>query len=646
METERLLDETILYGGLPINSAQFLNLASKTILAMTSTDPFPSAQAPAGVNPPNNPYPKITLEESYYNNPFTRDEYLALFRQIDDQFNQSGNYPSKITVPGTGAEVRYAEMVYYAAGVLRARQMLGYLPDLWNRFIIAPEGLAPWTTPATYEQYTSALEQFDGFPFFPNHSRRYYGSSAHEYGMLQLSQSIIGNQKNAYRAGETIYDWVMERWQQVVGYSSGRIQFRGDRTGWDMANDFFHTSGIPVKITCHLMRATGIPCSTSGAAYFPNRGWVNIDVHRSYGSDPLENPFYYDDVPPLTRNMPYPSPSDDFIPHVNAISGQAPVPPQAGEQTVIYLNPSDVLTYGAGYVVDGAGEFDTLVVTVKTVKGYLYYGSTGWPEREQADALGPLIQAAHARGKKVFAGFSTLADRITAEETPDWRQKLNESGQYPNVNLSPCVQAYQDRLVSLLQNLVTNYAVDGIVLDYLFFANLFGTTDTEGHPDCPVGTDWMSGEITDYATYLVNTIKALEPGLPVVITSYPLGRENLYTSLDPVELGHQDLQALSQISDDLLLPFLGTYWVPQDPPYWVGAISDYRALTGEDPWASFLLTEEWEYQPRFYRGLAHMARQSGLSGFGLHTALSSLGELSPALTRARWESLSAIQLQK
>ena len=43
------------------------------------------------------------------------------------------------------------------------------------------------------------------------------------------------------------------------------------------------------------------------------------------------------------------------------------------------------------------GIVPAVILTVKTLKGYLYFGSTGWPEREQQDALGPLIAEAHAR---------------------------------------------------------------------------------------------------------------------------------------------------------------------------------------------------------------------------------------------------------
>ncbi|MDH3626441.1 MAG: family 10 glycosylhydrolase [Acidobacteriota bacterium] len=646
METLRMLDESILYGGQFINSAEFLHLSSRSLLAMTSEDPFPPPQAPAGLIPPNNPYPGITLEDTYYDRPFTRDEYLALLRQLDDVYIASGEYPSSLTVQGTTAEVRYAELVYYAAGLLRAREFQGYLPELWNRYIISAEGLVPWSTPAGFEDYTSALEQSDGTAFFPNHSRRYYGSSAHQYSMLKLARDIYGNTHNAYQAGEKFYDWCLDQWLNTVGYTSGKTQFWGDRSGWEIENHFFHTSGVPRKIISHLFRTVGIPSSTAGAAYFSNQGWINIDTHAPYGSDPLDNSFYYDPVPPGTKNMPHPTSGDDFIARINAVSGLEPVPAAVEERTSVYINPRDVLDYGAPYVVDQSGDFDTLVLTVKSLKGYLYFSSSGWAVREQSDALGPLIQEAHARGKKVYAGFATLADRQTAGEQPDWLQKLNEysSGGYPNLNLSPCVQAYEDQLVTLLQNLVSNYEVDGVVLDYLFFANLFGNTDTMGHADCPNGPSWMADEITDYATTLINTIKAVDPDVETVVTGYPFAIENRYYGLSPVEVGHQDLQALAQVADEIMLVFPGTYWVPIASPYWQTAIFDIRALTGTDPWVSFQIVDEWEYTPRFYRGLARFVRQSGISGFNLHTTLSGLGELSPALTRSQWEKIRAAEL--
>jgi hypothetical protein len=646
METERAVNNIIFYGSQVINSAQFLYLASKSILALTSADPFPPADPPAGLLPPANPYPKIQLEESFYNNPFSKEEYLAFFRQIDNEFEAKGSYPSKITVEGTQAEVRFSDMIYYAAGVLRSKEILGYLPDFWNRYIISVRALVPWGIPLGNEEYTSALESHCGTPFFINHCRRYYGSSAHEYSMLKLAESIYGNSHNPYKAGEKIYDWVKDQWLVVVGYTSGKVQFASDRSGWESAHHYYHTSGVPGKIISHLMRASGIPSSISGAAYFTNEGWVNIDPHKPYGSDPLENPFYYDDVPPRTHNMPYPSLEHDFIPRINEISDQEPVPPQAGETRSVYINPSDVLDYGASYILDNIGNFDTLILTVKTLKGYLYYGSTGWPEREQGDALQPLLVEAHSRGIKVYAALSTLGDRITAGENPDWRQKLNETNGYPNVHISPCVQAYQDRLTSLIENLVLNYDVDGVVLDYLYYANIFGNEDTEGHPDCPMGTDWMPGVITDYANDLASTARSIDPSVPIVIVSYPAVHENRYYGLGHTEMGHQDMQALSQIADDIMLVILGTYWLPVDPPYWQTMIADYQTITGSNPWVTFLLVDEWEYAPRFYRGLVHYGRESGIAGFNLHTPLSTLGELSPALTRAEWEAVNAINLKK
>jgi hypothetical protein len=154
----------------------------------------------------------------------------------------------------------------------------------------------------------------------------------------------------------------------------------------------------------------------------------------------------------------------------------------------------------------------------------------------------------------------------------------------------------------------------------------------------------MSGVLDAYAATLVNTITGADPEVRTVITSFPIGNRNTFDGFDPVEMGHQDLESLAQIGDDVMLVFLGTYWVPAPAPYWQGSIPAYRALTGRDPWVSFALVDEWEYTPRFYRGLVHSARQFGIAGFNLHTLLSTVGEHSPALTRSLWHKVESIDV--
>ena len=196
----------------------------------------------------------------------------------------------------------------------------------------------------------------------------------------------------------------------------------------------------------------------------------------------------------------------------------------------------------------------------------------------------------------------------------------------------------------LLHSLVVNYPIDGVVLNYLYYANAFGETDTVGNPACPEGSTWMSGVLNQYANDLVATIKEANPEVMTVLTSYPLGIENKYRGLQTTEIGHQDLRTMAQITDRVMLVFLGTYWVPRGTQSYIPrAIADFRELAREDPWASFLLVDEWEYMPSFYRGLLNFLRaQSQISGFNLHTTLSAVGELGPALSNVQWNKAKLV----
>ena len=450
METYRRLPDGVQLGARKINTAQFFYLAANHIVAITSDARRAQNISLPGhrIGVPPDPYPAIELEDRFYSEPFSRPEYLQFFRQWIGEFARRSEFPSALTIRATTAQIRFSEAVYYAAGILRAVDMLGRLPELWGKYVISPRGLVPWDTPRGYEEYTSTLSTLASLPFFPETPRRYYASSAHQYDTLKLAKTIIGDENDPFDAGRKIHRWVRSQWLDVVGYSSGKMQFVGmDSSALELANFFFYTSGVPPKVISGLLRAVGIPASPSGAAYFPGRGWVSIDIHEPYGTDPKANRFYYDEIPPKTQNMPYPSPEDDFIGKIKEISRLNPVEPGSGEQRSLFVNPSDVLRYGADYVLDHSGDFDTIIVTVKTVKGNIYFHSDEWTERETRDVLSLLVQEAHRRGKRIFAAVSTLADRTTAEEQPEWRQMLNERKVgpevYPNLHISPCITAYK-----------------------------------------------------------------------------------------------------------------------------------------------------------------------------------------------------------
>jgi hypothetical protein len=188
--------------------------------------------------------------------------------------------------------------------------------------------------------------------------------------------------------------------------------------------------------------------------------------------------------------------------------------------------------------------------------------------------------------------------------------------------------------------------VDGVLLESLYFANLYNSGDTVGHPDCPTGTDWMRVVLRDYAADLATTVRNVDPEVRVLVGTYPQGRNNIFPPFDPADWGHQDVGLLAQVVDDVMLAFVGTPWVHSDPTPWLATIDEFQTITGKDPWITVAMVDEWEYTPRFFRGVANLARQQGIGGFTLHTTLSTVGELSPAYTRTEREKIGLIRFAR
>ena len=93
------------------------------------------------------------------------------------------------------------------------------------------------------------------------------------------------------------------------------------------------------------------------------------------------------------------------------------------------------------------------------------------------DVLQTLIQAAHPLGIKVRAWLPQFHDQAAAKRHPDWQMLALKDGQvvpYSGSNdeeffvnpLNPEVQQYE---LSLIKEVAENYAVDGIMLDWLRF---------------------------------------------------------------------------------------------------------------------------------------------------------------------------------
>ncbi|SFB49550.1 Glycosyl hydrolase-like 10 [Cohnella sp. OV330] len=112
--------------------------------------------------------------------------------------------------------------------------------------------------------------------------------------------------------------------------------------------------------------------------------------------------------------------------------------------------------------------------------GYVFYDSEIAPTApgyEQFDALEDVIAEAHARGIQVRAWIPQFHDKAAFDHDASWKMMALKDGQiapFTGANgneyfvnpIHPDVQAYER---SIIREIVTNYDVDGVVLDWLRF---------------------------------------------------------------------------------------------------------------------------------------------------------------------------------
>jgi len=112
--------------------------------------------------------------------------------------------------------------------------------------------------------------------------------------------------------------------------------------------------------------------------------------------------------------------------------------------------------------------------------GYVFYNSAIAPIApgyEQFDALADVIAEAHAKGIQVRAWIPQFHDKAAFDHDASWKMMALKNGQiapFTGANgneyfvnpIHPGVQAYER---SIIREIVTNYDVDGVVLDWLRF---------------------------------------------------------------------------------------------------------------------------------------------------------------------------------
>ena len=649
METTRRLPPEIQVDGSTLSNEQFLNLAAATLGELAADAGRQNITLYQKAQPDLLRYSHAPLDPNYYDQPFSKDGYIEFFGQICDRHGE-GPGPSTL-IEVNGATVRGVEALYYASHLLRQFALLEQLPGHLKKTIISPQGLFPWETPSDVLEYTSVLNNRSPVPqnpdpFGTHHWTGFYHRyPAHHFDVFSLAREVVGDAETMYEAGRRIYDWARSlnnRWFYNQGGITQLGVYGASQYG-EVLHKQWATSGLPRHIMAVLMRAVGIAASPSGAIYL-NGEWANMDQHRAYGSRLEDNPYYYDSVEqPETYNLEEPTPENAPVQMVREMATEASLSDTAPDHKSLFVNARDLERYGTADIVNQAllGGFTTIILTVKTEEGTTFFEHRHQrPSTRHHDPLSDLIDAAHLEGLEVWAGFSTLVDRQQALAEPNWRQIYAGSvnGAYQQkLHLSACSTEVRNYLTDLVQDLAANYPIDGLVLTGHYFGGYWNGYGWQGpaHPDCPTSEPaWAQNQLTELAAELFGHLTSLRPEATRVVTSFVLGTENASPNFSSSSLGQQNISALEEVSDHVMLVLNGHYWVTGNAADTTPdqILQSYTALFNAPPILSMYLSHEWLYADSFYHDVATVMASRGWNHINFHTTLSLTNQFQSSLT--------------
>ncbi len=210
-------------------------------------------------------------------------------------------------------------------------------------------------------------------------------------------------------------------------------------------------------------------------------------------------------------------------------------------------------------MIDGHGIYG-IAMTVKQDEdenipsGYAFYNSRVAPVAEGYagfDALQTVLQAAHARGIKVFAWIPQFHDKGAIDRNPDWQMRalvngnvVPYSGQNPNGKeyfanpVDPNLREYQ---LWIIREVAQNYDVDGITVDWIRFddwhmdmtdytrqtymgatgidpLNIDFSSDNEQRRQW---NSWRTDIIANYVKDVKKLLESIKPGLFFAVHTLP-----------------------------------------------------------------------------------------------------------------------------
>jgi uncharacterized repeat protein (TIGR02543 family) len=451
--------------------------------------------------------------------------------------------------------------------------------------------------------------------------------------MVKLALSITQGARSVTEAARRIYSWVMGKWAytwpsfQLFGDSDLTMSGRGIEDNMiELASWLSSASYDPHVIVGSLLRSAGIPTRFrfgTWVEFYDGENWIPASTHSGFGT--LGKHFAETGNEELLSSGLSPSLDDPHVGEIREVMNTSRLTRLAGNtESIAVLTPStlneDEFQKALDTVMNSG--YDAIILIIKDSFGDLYY-NTSYGERFRGDVLGQVLKRAHQSNVKVYVGLNVLFDRTYVGEHPQSAQVGPEGVSREFV--CPTDSTYVNFMKTLLDEILSGYSVDGVVLFSLYWTSEdFGKeSSTVKAFESETGlsfenqtTSLRSSAFEDWKTnYIVNLtleFKSLvdsEANIPVLYASSP---ENWNSIQYPVwERAMAPMEKIARVVDYLLI----IYEWPQ-----VGLLRETRNLI-PNLIPSFPIVDEWPYPAEYYYYLKGYAWECGVHSVAFHLSI-------------------------
>jgi hypothetical protein len=597
-------------------------------------------------------YPALELNDNIYSRVISRQEYIQFFNDLLKTYPD--NSKLQTTVSFRSSDFRVIDAYYLALVISRFYFSFGYLPAVVDPKIATPKGLFPWEIPDDKLMFLSNVQNHEGVDY--NKYSEYYYTSSMDYELYSLGKEIIADETDQKEAGQRIFDYAHQLANQTPYglYYDLENNFGFVYNSYEMIRYMQGTSGAPQRPKAALYPAIGIPHGYDergygGIVYINGEGWINAEDHAAYGSDYHDNAFFGF----FTSEDPFPS--DPRAVNIMRDSAQISITNDViklsnntAETRAFWINPSDILIYGADYVIETAmaGDFNTIIVTVKSYIGNIYFDFDDplpQSDRVKDDVLVALPQLAKARGIKLLIGIHDLADYKSAIECGCGQQFLYEFafGYSTDFFITPCNDAHKDFTKDVIAQLYDKYDFDGIVFirNYTFYDGWGNSECMEiALPDKASKEAYLTAYVNDLGSYsksLDDTRQTFYMTGPWISVS-GLTVSEYFDDPDPNGIDPNSI-------DGIILSVSGFTWLFDENNSDFDSVYNKFISSNNPIYVTASLSKEWEYPPEFYRGLARFFSGLNASGIIVIANNSGEGELGSAFVKQHYGKLNEIR---